>query len=82
MTTVLQIPCQKLLVCNNGRQLLFVVSHHNHRLVSSLTERFYHILYKASVPQVKSVQRLVQYQQLGVFYEGSCQQHQSLFATR
>ena len=67
---------------NDVGQFFLVVGHHHHRLVASLTEGLYHVLHQTAVPKVESMQRLVEDKQLWVFHESTCQQHQSLFATR
>ena len=58
-----------------GRQFLQVVSHHNHGLIPSLAERLNDVPHQLAVPEVESVQGLVEYQQLRVFHESACQQH-------
>lgn len=55
------------------------MAYENHRLVLSLTECFDDILHQHTVVVVKTVQGLVENQQVWVFYEGTCQQYQSLF---
>ena len=45
---------------DDGRQLLLIVGHHDHRLVTPLTEGFDDILHTTAILEVKSVQGLVE----------------------
>ena len=71
---------QEYVVVNVARQLLLIVSDHDHSLVPPLAERLDDILHEASVEQVESMKRFVEDEQRGVFDKGASQQDQSLFS--
>ncbi len=56
------IPPKKYLVVDDRWQLLFIVCHHDERLVLPLAERLDDVFHQTAVPEVQTVQRLVQYQ--------------------
>ena len=69
-------------VVDAGGSFFFVVADEDERLVGTLTEGLDDVFHQAAVHVVKSVERFVENQQFGVFYEGTCQEHQSLLAAR
>lgn len=80
-TLLIGMSLQEDAVVYAGWQFFLIVRNHNHRLVWSLAESFYYVLGESTVSVVESVKRLVQDKELRVFDEGTCQKHQSLFAT-
>ena len=65
---------------NAGRELALKVADHHQRLVGTDTEGIDDALHLATVERIQSVQRLIEYQQLGVFHKCPGQQYQALFA--
>ena len=56
------IPPKKYPVVDDRWQFLFIVRHHDERLVLPLAERLDDVFHQTAVPEVQTVQRLVQYQ--------------------
>ena len=64
-----------------GRELLFVVRHHDKRLVRTLAEGLDDVLHLGTVGDVKAMKRFVEDEELGILHEGACQKYQALLAT-
>ena len=64
-----------------GRELLFVVRHHDKRLVRTLAEGLDDVLHLGTVGDVKAMKRFVEDEELGILHEGACQKDQALLAT-
>ena len=77
----LLIPLQEKKVSYTCGQLFLIMCHHNHGLVLTTTESFYHIFHQPAVVQVQPMQRLVQNKQLRILHKSTGQQHQTLLAT-
>ena len=77
----LLIPLQEKKVSYTCGQLFLIMCHHNHGLVLTTTESFYHIFHQPAVVQVQPMQRLVQNKQLRILHKSTSQQHQTLLAT-
>ena len=56
----LLIPLQEKKVSYTCGQLFLIMCHHNHGLVLTTTESFYHIFHQPAVVQVQPMQRLIQ----------------------
>ena len=63
-------------------QFVLEVGHHYQRFVATLAECLYHLFDTEAVWLVKTVQRLVKDEELGVLNHSSCKEHKALFATR
>ena len=77
----LLIPLQEKKVSYTCGQLFLIMCHHNHGLVLTTTESFYHIFHQPAVVQVQPMQRLIQNKQLRILHKSTGQQHQTLLAT-
>lgn len=63
----LLIPLQEKKVSYTCGQLFLIMCHHNHGLVLTTTESFYHIFHQPAVVQVQPMQRLIQISNSGSF---------------
>ena len=63
-----------------GRKLALKVADHHQCLVGTGTEGINDALHFATVEGIQSMQRLIEYQQFGVFHKRPGQQYQTLFA--
>ena len=61
-------------------QFFLVVCHHNQRLLWPQTELLDDLFHEAAVSVVKAMQWLVEYEEVGVFDEGTSQQAEALLA--
>lgn len=77
----LLIPLQEKRVSYTCGQLFLIMCHHNHGLVLTTAESFYHIFHQPAVVQVQPMQRFVQNKQLRILHKSTSQQHQTLLAT-
>ena len=62
------------------RKLFLIVRHHNHRLPRPVAIAPDDLLHLHTVVRVQSMQRLVQYQQVGFLNKSPCQKHQALLS--
>ena len=76
----LLIPLQEKRVSYTCGQLFLIMCHHNHGLVLTTAESFYHSFHQPAVVQVQPMQRFVQNKQLRILHKSTSQQHQTLLA--
>ena len=77
MSVLLQ--CQ--VMCDAGRQLLFIMRHHDQSLVRTLAEGGDYFLDFLAVGEVEAMEWFVENEEFGILDKCTCQQAKTLFAT-
>ena len=60
-------------VVDAGRKFFLIVGHHDQRLVPAFAESLDDVFHPSAERHVETLKRLIEYQQFGILYEGTCQ---------